>query len=179
MEKNSFKVRLGALLASLWIRSLRIRLAVPDNFSPGILGTWHRDLLASAAAFKDMGVHAFVSESSDGDFFAEAARRLGYSVTRGSSSHGATNVRHVLQSLEQGKFAGMALDGPHGPARQVKPGSIWLSEKSGRPLWQISVKYGAHIRLKTWDNFILPLPMSSIVMEIKYLCPSNNSTKVI
>lgn len=169
MQKNSFKVHLGALLASLWIRSLRVKLSVPDDFSPGILGTWHRDLLASAAAFKDRGVHAFVSESRDGDFFALAAQKLGYAVTRGSSTHGATNVRHVLDSLSKGMYAGMALDGPHGPAGKIKPGSIWLSQKSGRPLWQISAKYGPHVTLKTWDNFILPLPMSSIVIEIKYL----------
>lgn len=170
MGRNSYKVHLGAWLATLWIRSLRVKLSTPEEFSPGILGTWHRDLLASAAAFKDMGVHAFVSESSDGDFFAQAAKRLGYTVTRGSSTHGATNVRYLLHSLSQGFFAGMALDGPHGPAGTVKPGSVWLSKKSGRPLWQISVKYGAHIRLKTWDNFVLPLPLSSIVIEIKYLC---------
>jgi hypothetical protein len=39
---------------------------VPDDFRPGILGLWHKDLLASCAAFKDKNVHILVSESSDG-----------------------------------------------------------------------------------------------------------------
>ena len=170
MKFSTFKVRLGSFLAALWIKSLRIRLSTPQDFRPGILGVWHRDLLASAAAFQKWGVHTLVSQSSDGDFFAETVKRLGYVVTRGSDSHGSSNVRHLLSSLNAEKFAGMALDGPHGPADKVKPGSIWLSKTSKRPLWIISARYRAHIRLKTWDNFILPLPLTTIDIQINYLC---------
>lgn len=173
MQKKTFKVQLGALLASLWLKCLRIRLTLPENFGPGIIGTYHKDLLASTAAFKNMGVHAFISESKDGDFYAATAQRLGYAVTRGSSSHGSSNVRHVLNSLIQGNFAGMALDGPRGPAGKIKAGSLWLSRQSGRPLWIVSAKYGAHLTLKTWDKFVLPLPLTSVDIQIKYLCVEN------
>lgn len=174
MSEFPFKIRLGAWLASLWIRSLRIRLHTPSDFRPGVLGLWHQDLLASTAAFKDKGVHVLVSQSKDGAFFARCAELLGYKVTRGSDSHGATNVRYLLKSMKGGSFTGMALDGPRGPAHKVKAGSIWLSKVSGLPLWHIQPKYGAHITLKTWDNFILPLPLSSIDIEISYLCIENS-----
>lgn len=177
MDKPSLKVRLCASLAALWMKSLRIRHHLPADFKPGVLGLWHQDLLASTAAFRNKNVHILVSESDDGEFFALAAQKLGYTVTRGSDSHGATNVRHVLKALRDGFFAGMALDGPRGPSRQVKPGSIWLSKSSGRPLWLIQPKYGAHIKLKTWDNFIIPLPLTSIDIEIKYLCEKESSPK--
>ena len=118
--------------------------------------------------------HILVSESSDGEFFAQAAKRLHYEVTRGSDTHGATNVRHLLQSLRSGRFVGMALDGPHGPALQVKPGSLWLSKASGRPLWLFCIKYGRHFQLNGWDNFIIPLPLTAIDIEIKYLLPESN-----
>lgn len=170
MTKPPIKVRLCSLLASLWIKSLRISLSTPENFSPGIIGIWHRDLLAATATFKNRGVHAFISESDDGELFACIAQKMGYIVTRGSSSHGASNIRHILASLNQGFFAGMALDGPRGPAKKIKPGSQWLSHKSNRPLWIVSAKYGRHLTLKTWDKFILPLPLTSIDIEIKYLC---------
>ena len=170
MTKQPFKVRLALFLASLWIKSLRVKLKTPDSFSPGILGIWHRDLLAATAAFKNWGVHAFISESGDGEIFATLAQSMGYVVTRGSSSHGASNIRHILDALQQGHFAGMALDGPRGPALKIKPGSLWLSQKSNRPLWMVSARYGAHFTLKTWDKFILPLPLTSIDIEIKYLC---------
>ena len=170
MLKPPLKVRLAAFIASLWVKSLRIRLSTPNDFSPGILGAWHKDLLAATAAFKKWGVHAFISESSDGNLYAMVAEKLGYTVTRGSSSHGASNVRHLLKSLKAGKFVGMALDGPHGPALEIKQGSIWLSQSSGRPLWCLEVKYGPHFTLKTWDNFILPLPLTAIDIQIKYFC---------
>ena len=167
---GGFKVKLLALLGRLWIRSLRIRLNVPEGFGPGILGSWHCDLLASFAAFKNMGVHALVSESQDGEILARAIGRLGYRVARGSDTHGSLNVRHLVQTLKEGGFVGMALDGPRGPALQVKPGSPWLSRISGRPLWHICPRYGAYFRLKTWDNFVVPLPLSAIDIEIKYFC---------
>lgn len=174
MEQATFKTKFLAFLGALWIRSLRIRLHTPDDYRAGILGLWHRDLLASCAAFKDKGVHVLISESKDGEIFARATRRLGYEVTRGSDSHGSTNVRHLLKSLRNGKFTGMALDGPHGPALQAKPGSFWLSKASGKPLWLIDVKkYGPHITLKSWDNFIIPLPLTAIDIEIKYLWNAN------
>ena len=170
MPKQSFKVKFKAFLATLWIKSLRIRLHTPEPFEPGILGIWHKDLLASAAAFKNWGVHTLISESNDGDLFATIVQNIGYTVTRGSSTHGATNVRHLLNPLKEGRFVGMALDGPRGPALEVKQGSLWLAKSSGRPLWLIEAKYGAHITLKTWDKFVLPLPLTSVDIEIKYLC---------
>lgn len=167
---GNFRAKLASLVVSLWLRSLRVRLEPPEGYGPGILGIWHRDLLACCAAFKDKGVHALVSESRDGDFFSATARRLGYKVTRGSDSHGALNVRRLLDSLNAGQFAGMALDGPRGPAGIAKPGSLWLSRKSGRPLWEIQVQYGRHFSLHSWDRFVIPFPMSTIVVRIKYFC---------
>lgn len=169
MKNTPWKIKIGATLAALWMRTLRIRVHAPADFRPGVLGLWHQDLLASTAAFRDKGVHILVSESGDGEFFTQAAQKLGYTVTRGSDTHGSTNVRHVLKALKQGTFVGMALDGPHGPDHQVKPGSIWLSRSSGTPLWLFQFKYGRHIRLKSWDKFIIPLPMTTIDLEIKYL----------
>ena len=171
-----FKGWLAAIFCTLWVKSLRIRLRLPEGYGPGVVGSWHQDLLASCAAFRRLGMHILVSESSDGDLFARVASRLGYRVTRGSDTHGALNVRHLVRTLREGGFVGMALDGPRGPALQVKPGSLWLAEKSGRPLWLTAVRYGRHIRLKSWDNFVVPFPLTSIDIEIKYFCPEDKST---
>ena len=169
MSKIPLKTKFFAKLGALWMRSLRIRLHTPEDFRPGVLGLWHRDLLASCAAFKDKGVHILVSKSDDGEILALATTSLGFEVTRGSDTEGPLNVRHILRSLRAGRFAGMALDGPRGPALEVKPGSKWLAESSGTPLWHIVPHYGAHITLNTWDKFVVPLPLSSIDVEIKYL----------
>lgn len=170
-----FKGWLLAFACMLWVKSLRVKLRLPEEYAPGVVGIWHRDLLASCAAFRGSGMHILVSESSDGDLFAHVARRLGYVVTRGSDSHGALNVRHLVRTLREGGLVGMALDGPRGPALQVKPGSLWLAEKAERPLWLVEARYGRHVRLKSWDNFVVPFPMTSIDIEIKYFCKEKRS----
>lgn len=169
MQFASLKSRILLILASLWVRSLRIRLHTPADYRPGVLGLWHRDLLASTACFKNKDVHVLISESKDGEFFAKLVTKLGYKVTRGSDSHGALNVRHLLRTLKEDGFVGMALDGPRGPALEVKPGSYWLAETANRPLWLIEPHYGPHFSLKSWDKFIVPLPMTAIDIQIKYL----------
>ncbi|PWJ62762.1 MULTISPECIES: lysophospholipid acyltransferase family protein [unclassified Fibrobacter] len=175
MDSYSLKVRITSKIVELWLRSLRTRLQAPAEFGPGILGLWHQDVLACVAAFKDKNVHILISESKDGEFLAATAQRLGYKVTRGSDTHGSSNVRHVLDTLKKGGFAGMALDGPRGPALQEKPGSVWLSKSSGRPLWLLSPRYGRHLRLKNWDKMYIPLPLTSIDMRINYFCENQSS----
>ncbi len=173
---GSFKLKLAAFLGTLWIRSLRVRTTAPKDYRSGVIGVWHQDLLACAAAFKDKNVHAFVSESNDGELFARVTERLGYRVTRGSDTHGALNVRYLLNTLRENGFVGMALDGPRGPAHEVKPGSLWLAESAGCPLWLVHVRYGRHFRLGGWDNFIVPLPLTTIEVEIKYYLGANEQT---
>lgn len=163
----------------LWIKSLRVRVKTPRNYGPGIVGVWHQDLLACGAAFQDKNLHVLVSESPDGEILSRVLSRLGYRISRGSGTHGASNVRHLVKTLRSGGFVGMALDGPRGPALQVKPGSPWLSKMSGRPLWLVSVRYGMHFTLKTWDNFVIPLPLSAIDIEIKYFCNEQETEKEI
>lgn len=176
MDRYPLKVRIASKIVELWLRSLRVKQQAPADFRPGILGLWHRDVLACVAAFKDNNVHILISQSKDGDFLAATAQRLGYRVTRGSDTHGSTNVRFVLDSLKKGDFAGMALDGPRGPAMKAKPGSIWLSKSSGRPLWLLSPRYGLHFRLKSWDKMSIPLPLTSIDMRINYFCEDKKSS---
>ena len=109
---SALKVKILSFLGMLWIRSLRIRLKAPDGDGPGVIGAWHKDLLACCAAFRGQGVHILVSASADGEIFARVTSRLGYRVTRGSDTSGATNVRHLLKTLQAGHFVAMALDGP-------------------------------------------------------------------
>lgn len=154
-----------------WIRSLRIKLVMPSNFESGVLALWHRDLAACTAAFKDKNIHVLISQSADGEKFAQIAKALGYEVTRGSSSRGSLYIRHLLKSLRDKRSVGMALDGPKGPAFEAKPGTLWLINKSNQPAWMLSPRYGAHMQLKSWDKSIIPFPFSKIVMKVDAFPP--------
>jgi lysophospholipid acyltransferase (LPLAT)-like uncharacterized protein len=105
-----------------------------------------------------------VSKSQDGSRFARICESLGYDVFRGSSSRGQSEVRHLLNALKCGRAAGMALDGPKGPALAAKPGATWLAQKAGVALVNVNVKYSCAFRLKSWDKTFIPLPFSKITI---------------
>ena len=133
---------------------------------PAVIGLWHRDLPACLAAFKYKNIAVLISQSRDGNRFAKLAQSLGYDVFRGSSSRGQSEIKHLLKALKNGNSAGMALDGPKGPALIAKPGTKWLAEKAEVPLVEIKVKYSRTFRLNSWDRTFIPLPFSKITIFV-------------
>lgn len=152
----------------LLVLSWQVRFEQPLSSEPVVIGLWHQDLPACLAAFKRRNIAVLISRSRDGGKFAKLAQSLGYNVFRGSSSKGQIEVRHLLSALKNGNSAGMALDGPKGPALVAKPGAEWLAEKANVPLAKVCVKYSRAIRLKSWDKTFMPLPFSKIKISILF-----------
>jgi lysophospholipid acyltransferase (LPLAT)-like uncharacterized protein len=61
-------------------------------------------------------------------------------------------------------MAGMMADGPTGPPRVLKMGSVKIARETGLPI--IPMMYGAKRRFvfKSWDRYFLPLPFSKVVL---------------
>jgi lysophospholipid acyltransferase (LPLAT)-like uncharacterized protein len=152
-------------ILKLLVLSWRVRFErpVPDNV---VIGLWHQDLPACLAAFKRKNIAVLISKSPDGTKFARLSESLGYNVFRGSSSRGGSEAKHLLKALNGGFSAGMALDGPRGPALVAKPGAEWLAKKAGVPLVNASVRYSRAFRLKSWDRTFIPWPFSEICVSI-------------
>jgi len=149
----------------LLVLSWRVRFEKTLH-EPAVIGLWHQDLPACLAAFKHKNIAVLISQSKDGSKFAKLANSLGYNVFRGSSSKGQSEVKHLLKALKNGNSAGMALDGPKGPALAAKPGAKWLSERANVPLAKIEVKYSRALRLNSWDRTFIPMPFSKITILI-------------
>ncbi|MDR1812133.1 MAG: DUF374 domain-containing protein [Candidatus Fibromonas sp.] len=154
------------LILKFLVLSWRVRFE-NSLTEPAVIGLWHQDLPACLAAFKRKNIAVLISQSRDGGKFAKLAQDLGYDVFRGSSSRGQSEVRHLLRALENGKSAGMALDGPKGPALIAKPGAEWLAGKAKVPLAKVEVKYSHALRLNSWDKTFIPLPFSKITIFVK------------
>jgi lysophospholipid acyltransferase (LPLAT)-like uncharacterized protein len=156
-------------LGRLWLRSLRVHWAsaqkLPDR---AVVLLWHEHLPACIRAFSHRGIGVLISKSRDGDWAAEACKRFGYRVHRGSSTRGgAAGMRSLVRGLESGNgLAGMALDGPRGPRREVKPGSLWLARLAGIPVVPVSIKAPFSFRLGSWDRCLVPLPFSRIEVRM-------------
>ncbi|MDR2583632.1 MAG: DUF374 domain-containing protein [Fibromonadaceae bacterium] len=152
------------LILKLLVLSWRVKFEKPlPAGEPVVIGLWHQDLPACLAAFKRRNIAVLISKSDDGSKFAKLSKSLGYDVFRGSGSRGQSEVRHLLKALAEGRSAGMALDGPKGPALIAKPGAEWLCRKALVPLVEVNVKYSRAFRLKkSWDKTFIPLPFSKI-----------------
>ena len=49
-------------------------------------------------------------------------------------------------------------DGPHGPARYVWPGALWLARFTGCPIIPVGAATWPAWRLPRWDQQMIPLP---------------------
>jgi lysophospholipid acyltransferase (LPLAT)-like uncharacterized protein len=76
----------------------------------------------------------------------------------------AAGLKEMARSLKEGWGTGIALDGPHGPARVLRPGALWLARLTGRPLIAIGAAAGPAFRAPWWDNHLIPLPHSRIAL---------------
>ncbi|MCL2260406.1 MAG: DUF374 domain-containing protein [Fibromonadales bacterium] len=152
-------------ILKLLVLSWRIHFEKP-LIQPAVIGLWHQDLPACLAAFKYKNIAVLISQSGDGSKFAKLAKSLGYDIFRGSSSKGQSEVKHLFKALISGRSAGMALDGPRGPALIAKPGARWLADKTETPLLNITVKYSHALRLNSWDKTFIPLPFAKITILI-------------
>lgn len=134
---------------------------------------WHqhqllpvRYLLEHRAAGLKLGF--LVSPSVDGEMPAMLVQRAGAHAIRGSSSAtGARALRDYYEAITRdGISPAITPDGPHGPAREFKPGAILLSQLSGKPILPIAYAARRACVFPTWDQFILPLPFTPAVLAI-------------
>lgn len=75
-------------------------------------------------------------------------------------------LRRMAAALDDGFDVVVACDGPAGPARQMKPGAIWLARMAGYPLVPVGCAASPSIRVPRWDRLLVPLPGARTVAVI-------------
>lgn len=157
-------------LGRLWLRSLRVRWIQAETTLPdrAVIVLWHEHLPACIRIFSGRGIHVLISRSADGDWAARACESFGYRVHRGSSTRGgAGGMRTLIRGMEAGGgLAGMALDGPRGPRRVPKSGSLWLARQRASSVVPVWVEAPRSFRLKSWDRSLIPFPFSKVTVRI-------------
>jgi lysophospholipid acyltransferase (LPLAT)-like uncharacterized protein len=166
-------IALGFRLLQIWARTLRYEIddrlgvvgkPVKENY---IGALWHNRLLIFPFVlrrfFSNRCGAALISASRDGDLLADAIKRFGFDVVRGSSSRlGARAILQLTDVLASGRDVVITPDGPRGPAYALGPGIIFLAQKSGAPVVPMNMEYSSCWRLESWDRFILPRPFAKI-----------------
>ena len=133
------------------------------------MGFWHVRMLYSLRYLRRYRPAVLVSPSRDGTRLAKLLAGWGYQIIPGSSNRRSKEaLRRIGPIFKDPK--GMlvtAIDGPTGPSRQAKPGSLSLAVRTGALLVPISGSASRHWTFhKSWDDFQLPKPFGRIVLEI-------------
>ncbi len=148
--------------------TMRITEAGNCEFSPrkvrsarAIYAFWHSRILMAVCYYRNTGINCLVSMGKDGEYISKVMNRLGYGTVRGSSSREGVKALILLKrGLAEGHAAAITPDGPKGPKQEAKGGAIVLSKLTGVPVYPFGFDASRKIVLKSWDNFIIPLPFS-------------------
>lgn len=164
---------LGWLFITLLTRTLRITQVNAEVLKRCqgegkaiIAAMWHGEQFLVYRLQRRMKVAVMSSLSADGEIQSGILRRFGYEVVRGSSSRGgARALVEMLRKIREGYAAFFAVDGPRGPLHDVKPGVIYLAEKTGGAIIPVSARAERYTTLtKSWDKYMLPHPFSRAVI---------------
>ena len=166
------RARLYSFLAwafvTLWSMTFTVRIVnreIRDRLDAEgtrcIYTFWHGNLFLLLHAFRNAGVTILASESRDGEIMAQLLRRFGFRVVRGSTKrNGHRALFGLARSLRQGRSVAIAVDGPRGPAHEVKPGTLFLAGKLNIPVVPIAVASKHAAVLDTWDKLTVPAPFT-------------------
>jgi lysophospholipid acyltransferase (LPLAT)-like uncharacterized protein len=161
----------------LFYRSLsltwRIQVVDPDGLKQAlqskktyILAIWHGDELVMISQTKKYFPCTMTSNSKDGELMTYVLHKLGMLTSRGSSSKGAiSGLKGLLRLAKSGRNPVMAVDGPRGPFRQIKPGVFEVAKLLKVPIFTAGVyAEKAFVFKKAWNKAYLPYPFSKVVI---------------
>lgn len=135
---------------------------------PSIIIFWHSYLLSGWKYLSKKGkYYAVVSPSRDGQYLVDLLTKWNLSFIRGSSDK---NSKELLnQIVESAKLSNVSItpDGPRGPKFKLKPGAVVAAFRANVPIQFLQItNSNKQIFKKSWDNFELPLPFTTIKINI-------------
>ncbi len=155
---------------------------LPSDNQGAIFAFWHGKMitgwLLSRKLFAQRDISAVVSLSGDGQILSNTLDRLDFRLIRGSSSRGKEVVRRGIgEALCSGGVVAVTPDGPRGPHHRFKYGTLRLAAMHHAPLVFAEIRYENAQRLKSWDNFEIPLPFSRVQVKLHLVRVPNFETE--
>jgi lysophospholipid acyltransferase (LPLAT)-like uncharacterized protein len=115
------------------------------------------------------GTGAMVSRSADGGIIVPSLRARGIVPVRGSTSQngqdkgGRAAFNALIEHVQGGAPAYLAVDGPRGPRNRVQKGIALLSQKTGAVILNVAaVPARRWILTRAWDRLQIPKPFTTI-----------------
>lgn len=147
------------------------------NRQPFILALWHSRIMMSPFMIKrameiekERKAFSLSSRHGDGKFVGKVMESFGLVNIYGSSQSAKKpgrgidihNFREIFRALKDQICVTITPDGPRGPAQKVGGEIIKISAIAKTPIMPYACGYSRFIKLKTWDEFRIPLPFGTI-----------------
>ncbi len=139
-----------------------------------IVALWHNRIFIPCYFYRyiirgTVCMSMLTSASKDGTMLSTIANNYGMRTVRGSAHRrGAAGFIDMMRELREGMSMCITPDGPKGPRYRCHPGVIKLASMSGLPITPLKIRFGACVRMRSWDRFYIPLPFARVDMEV---CP--------
>ena len=145
--------------------TLRVETVDEGNYfdTPGgkIFCLWHGRPLGPTARMRGEDLTVLISLSRDGELINSILRSMGFPALRGSTGpSGARVLAACIKLLRGGRALAVTPDGPRGPSGVAQPGVVAMARKSGCALVPTGSSARPRILLKSWDQFVVPLPFA-------------------
>jgi len=156
------RLLMGTMRYRIFLRGQKVHPA-DDLPGPMIYSFWHETFLFMAGLRSPRKACILISQSADGELIAQLVQRLGHKVARGSSTRGGAQGLWELVGAAADCHIAVTPDGPRGPRRTVKLGTVYLAARTGLSIVPVGIAYSKAWRLRSWDRFAVPCPFTRIV----------------
>ncbi|WP_221270338.1 lysophospholipid acyltransferase family protein [Desulfurispira natronophila] len=147
------------------IENLQSVESLPNGYT---IACWHGRLLSALWLYGRGNAFAVLSSHKDGEMFSRVLRYFGHDCVRGSSTRGGSAaLRQMIKKLRQGCDIAITPDGPKGPPRIVKPGTMVAAKSTKTAVLPVSYSCQPLRHLSSWDSFVLPRPFGTMFFVIE------------
>jgi lysophospholipid acyltransferase (LPLAT)-like uncharacterized protein len=159
-------IRLYSRTFRLTVENEKAWMDILEDGGRILICTWHQQFFSAIRHFKHYEAYQpalMISQSRDGDFIADIARRSGWFPVRGSSSRGGEEALGLMvERLKLTRLAGHVVDGPRGPSGRVKTGLIRLAQAADAVIVPFTVSADRTWTMNSWDRFMVPRPFARV-----------------
>jgi len=136
-----------------------------------VWATWHDGIallpLMVVRVSRTLRPRVALSWHRDAEIAAQAVRRFGVAVTRGSAARGWVGaVRGLLAANARGEDLVVVPDGPRGPRHEAKEGVVQLARATRLPVVAIGIAAAPVHRLHSWDRMQVPRPFARVALVL-------------
>lgn len=168
-----------AVMGLIW-RSCRVQRVGMDEIAAAVgehggvvLAYFHENLVLAPYALAGFRGVSLSSRVDAGTLVAGTLKHFGFQVVR-TRKHDTTGMFNELRRVvlaERGRSLALAVDGPSGPRRVVKPGAAIMARSLKMPVFAMHIGVSRGWCWPSWCGCRMPLPLGRITMRVDRVEP--------